>query len=169
MNDLLLFCELLPQRITRCNSDTGRRRLPSLCLSGNWSLHDGDTSPWGKRYKLWGQYKSVFLFLFFWFCFFFCEFHRRYNVDRAIFNWVSKIIRDCTGFALRRSVIGPGILAPISQSIRCKLKPITTWSLAFSSAFPRSRQFSCVYPGLSLAIKGKKIYRLAIAITLVLV
>ena len=62
--------------------------------------------------------------VFFCFCFFgfvfFCECHRRYNVDRAIFNWVSKIIRDCTGFALRRSVIGPGILAPISQSIRCK-------------------------------------------------
>ena len=119
MNDLLLFCELLPQRITRCNSDTGRRRLPSLCLSGNWSLHDGDTSPWGKRYKLWGQYKSVYMFVFFCFVFF-CECHRRYNVDRAIFNWVSKIIRDCTGFALRRSVIGPGNLAPISQLIRCK-------------------------------------------------
>ena len=62
--------------------------------------------------------------VFFCFCFFgfvfFCECHRRYNVDRAIFNWVSKIIRDCTGFALRRSVIGPGNLAPISQSIRCK-------------------------------------------------
>ena len=62
--------------------------------------------------------------VFFCFCFFgfvfFCECHRRYNVDRAIFNWVSKIIRDCTGFALRRSVIGPGILAPIFQSIRCK-------------------------------------------------
>ena len=111
----------------------------------------------------------VFICLCFFVLFFFCECHRRYNVDRAIFNWVSKIIRDCTGFALRRSVIGSGNLAPISQSIRCKLKPITTWSLAFSSVFPRSRQFSCVYPGLSLAIKGKKIYRLAIAITLVLV
>ena len=63
--------------------------------------------------------RVFFCFCFFGF-FFFCECHRRYNVDRAIFNWVSKIIRDCTGFALRRSVIGPGNLAPISQSIRCK-------------------------------------------------
>ena len=113
--------------------------------------------------------RVFFCFCFFGFFFVFCEFHRRYNVDRAIFNWVSKIIRDCTGFALRRSMIGQETSHQSLSQSDAKLKPITTWSLAFSSAFPRSRQFSCVYPGLSLAIKGKKIYRLAIAITLVLV
>ena len=33
---------------------------------------------------------------------------------RAIFNWVSKVIRDCIGFALLRSVIGLETRATLS-------------------------------------------------------
>ena len=53
---------------------------------------------------------------------------------RAIFNWVSKVIRDCIGFALLRSVIGQeNSRHPLSQS-DAKVKPIATWLLAFSRA-----------------------------------
>ena len=73
---------------------------------------------------------------------------------------MSKIIRDCIGFASVRSVIGLEIsLHPLSQSA-AKLKPILTWSLAFSRALRRLRgltlsfdwlivKFSCVLIGRS--------------------
>ena len=48
------------------------------------------------------------------------------------FSIVSKVIRDCIGFALLRSVIGlENSLHPLNQS-DAKLKQIATWSLAFS-------------------------------------
>ena len=50
------------------------------------------------------------------------------------FSIVSKVIRDCIGFALLRSVIGlENSRHPLNQS-DAKLKPIATWSLAFSRA-----------------------------------
>ena len=53
---------------------------------------------------------------------------------RAIFNWVSQVIRDCIGFALLRSVIGlENSHHPLNQS-DAKLKPIAKWLLAFSRA-----------------------------------
>ena len=61
---------------------------------------------------------------------------------RAILNWVSKVIRDCIGFALLRSVIGlENSRHPLNQS-DAKLKPIATWSLAFSRAWDRLRVFT---------------------------
>ena len=54
--------------------------------------------------------------------------------SRAIFNGVSKLIRDYIGLALLRSVIGlENSRHPLSQS-DAKLKPIPTWLLAFSRA-----------------------------------
>ena len=53
---------------------------------------------------------------------------------RTIFNWMSTVIRDFIGFALLRSVIGPeNSLHYLNQSEQ-KLKPVTTWSRAFSRA-----------------------------------
>ena len=47
---------------------------------------------------------------------------------------VSKVIRDCFGFASLSSVIGlESSRHPLNQS-DSKLKPIATWSLAFSRA-----------------------------------
>ena len=64
---------------------------------------------------------------------------------RAIFNWVSKVIRDCIGFALLRSVIGlENSRHPLNQS-DAKLKPIATWSLAFSRAWDRLGVFTLIY------------------------
>ena len=61
---------------------------------------------------------------------------------RAIFNWVSKVIRDYIGFALLRSVIGlENSRHPLNQS-DAKLKPIATWSLVFSRAWDRLRVFT---------------------------
>ena len=55
-------------------------------------------------------------------------------VYRAIFNRVSKVIRDSISFALLRSVIGlENSQQSLSQS-DVKLKPIATWSLTFSRA-----------------------------------
>ena len=53
---------------------------------------------------------------------------------RAIFNRVSKVIQDCIGFALLRSVIGLENSRHFLNQSGAKLKPIATWSLAFSRA-----------------------------------
>ena len=46
---------------------------------------------------------------------------------------MSKVIRDCIGFALLRSVIGlENSRHPLNQS-DAKVKPIATWSLSFSA------------------------------------
>ena len=68
---------------------------------------------------------------------------RQFNfTDRIIFKWVSKVILDCIGFALLRSVIGlENSRHPLNQS-DAKLKPIATWSLAFSRAWDRLRVFT---------------------------
>ena len=65
---------------------------------------------------------------------------------RAIFNWVSKVIRDYIGFALLRSVIGPS-----SQQIRCKTK--TNHDLV-ARFFPHFKQFGCFHFEFSIAPKG---------------
>ena len=61
---------------------------------------------------------------------------------RAIFNWVSKVIRDCIGFTLLRSVIGLEISRHFFDQSDAKLKPIATWSLAFSRALRRLLVFA---------------------------
>ena len=61
---------------------------------------------------------------------------------RAISNWVLKVIRDCIGFALLRSVIGLENLRHSLDQSDAKLKPIATWSLAFSRAWDRLRVFT---------------------------
>ena len=58
------------------------------------------------------------------------------------FSTVSKVIRDCIGFALLRSVIGQeNSRHPLNQS-DAKLKAMVTWSLAFSRALGRFRVFT---------------------------
>ena len=55
-------------------------------------------------------------------------------IVRVIFNWVSKVIRDCIGFALLCSVIGLENSRHLLSQSDTKLKPIATWLLAFSRA-----------------------------------
>ena len=55
---------------------------------------------------------------------------------RAIFNWVSKIIWDCTGFCFTSFRDWSRKLAPLSlNQSDAKLKTNTNWSPAFSRAF----------------------------------
>ena len=54
--------------------------------------------------------------------------------DRAIFNLVLKVIRDCIGFALLCSVSGLENSRHLLSQSDTKLKPIATWLLAFSRA-----------------------------------
>ena len=64
-----------------------------------------------------------------------------YHCDRAIFSWV---IRDCIGFALLRSVIGPkNSCLSLSQPIKCKTN-INHDMVA--RVFPRCRQFTRFFP-----------------------
>ena len=64
-------------------------------------------------------------------------------IIKAIFSWVLKVIRDCIGFALLRSVIGlENSRHPLNQS-NAKQKPIASWSLAFSRAC--MRPVTCIY------------------------
>ena len=53
---------------------------------------------------------------------------------RAVSNWVSKVMLYCFGFALLRCVIGPENSCHNLNQSNVKLKPNTTWSLAFSRA-----------------------------------
>ena len=58
---------------------------------------------------------------------------------QSIFKQVSKVIQDCTGCTLLRSVIGPENLRhPLNQS-EGKLKPTMGWSRETL----RFRQFAC--------------------------
>ena len=52
----------------------------------------------------------------------------------AIFNWVSEVICDCIGFSFLRSVIGPENSHDFLNQSDAKLKPIRTWTPAFSRA-----------------------------------
>ena len=60
--------------------------------------------------------------------------HKELFFNRATFNWVSKVIRDRFSFALRCCVIGPGNSRHSLNQSDAKLKPIMTWSPAFSRA-----------------------------------
>ena len=76
------------------------------------------------------------------------------------------MIRNCIGFALLCSVIGlENSRHPLSQS-DAKLKPIATWSLAFSCAPGRLHAFTLSSHWLPLIISFVLI---AVVITLVLV
>ena len=86
--------------------------------------------------------------------------------SRAIFNWVSKVIRDCIDFALLRSVIGLEISCHFFNQSDAKLKPIVPWSLAFSRALRRLLVFALSSHWL-LGIFP--LFWLAVVITLVLV
>ena len=63
-----------------------------------------------------------------------CAVHKELFFNRATFNWVSKVIRDRFSFALRCCVIGPGNSRHSLNQSDAKLKPIMTWSPAFSRA-----------------------------------
>ena len=54
--------------------------------------------------------------------------------SREIFNWVSKVIRDCIGSALLCSVIGPENSRHSLNQSDAKLTSNMTWSPAFSRA-----------------------------------
>ena len=46
-----------------------------------------------------------------------------YSWQKAVFNWIFKVIPDCFGFLSPNSVICQENLAmPLSQSIKCKTK-----------------------------------------------
>ena len=59
------------------------------------------------------------------------------SLFRAVSNWVSKVMLYCFGFALLRCVIGPENSCHNLNQSNVKLKPNTTWSLAFSRALRR--------------------------------
>ena len=62
---------------------------------------------------------------------------------------------DCFGFALLRYVIGPGNSRHNLNQSNVKLKPTTTWSLAFSRALRRLPVFYSVF---SLANNHDKLF-----------
>ena len=66
-----------------------------------------------------------------------------------IFNWVSKIIRDCNGFCFNSLFDWSRKLAPFSQPIRCKAN---TKCELVACVFPRFRQFACFNSELSLGL-----------------
>ena len=71
-----------------------------------------------------------------------CQSETSYDITwlfnfRVLFNWVSKVLRDCIGFALLCSVIGLEISRHFLNQSDAKLKPIAPWSLAFSRAWRR--------------------------------
>ena len=78
----------------------------------------------------------------------FLSVHSAITLFRAVFTWVSKVIRICFGFALLRSVIGLKKLAPLSQPIRSKTK--TTFSRASCRLHVFASSFDW-FTGLSLS------------------
>ena len=67
---------------------------------------------------------------------------RNIALFRAVFNWVSKVIRHCFGFALLRSMIGLKNSRHLLNQSDANPKPIATWSHAFSRAWRRLRAFA---------------------------
>ena len=55
-------------------------------------------------------------------------------IIREIFNWGSKVIQDCIGLTLLRSVIGPESSCHFLNQLDVKVTTIMTWSPAFSRA-----------------------------------
>ena len=83
-----------------------------------------------------------------------------------IINWVLKVIRGCFSFSFLRSMIGPeNPLHSFNQS-DAKLKPITTWSPAFSRAL---EILVVLLWGLTGSLSYFPFFRLVVVITVVLV
>ena len=59
-----------------------------------------------------------------------------------MFDLVSKVILDCFGFAIPRSLIGPENSRYSLNQSDAKLKQVTIWSLAFSRALNSSVGFT---------------------------
>ena len=59
----------------------------------------------------------------------------------AILNWVVKVVWNFLGFALLRFLIGPKNFRRFLNQSDANLKPNTTWSSAFTHAFPRFVHF----------------------------
>ena len=55
-------------------------------------------------------------------------------IIRDIFDWESKVIQDCIGLTLLRSVIGPESSCHFLNQLDVKVTTIMTWSPAFSRA-----------------------------------
>ena len=86
--------------------------------------------------------------------------------NREIINWVLKVIRGCFSFSFLRSMIGPeNSLHSLNQS-DAKLKPITTWSPAFSRALGILVVLLWVLTG---SLSYFPFFRLVVVITVVLV
>ena len=68
------------------------------------------------------------------------------SVFGVVFGWVSKVIPDCIGFALLRSVIGPENSRHSLNQSDAKQRTITTWSPVFSRALGISLGFSASSP-----------------------
>ena len=80
-------------------------------------------------------------------------FHKKIPFTEITFlKWVSNEIRNNPCFVLLRSVIGPEDSRQSLNQSDAKLKPITTWSPAFS----RTLGDLAVYTLSSLVIKGDK-------------
>ena len=78
-------------------------------------------------------------------------FQKKFLSQRSLFlKWVSNEIQNNRCFVLLRSVIGPEDSRQSLNQSDAKLKPITTWSPAFSRALGDL----AVFPLSSLAIKG---------------
>ena len=72
-------------------------------------------------------------------------------LGREIFNWLSKVIRDCFGFALLRSVIDPENSPQLSFFSKLDANELQS-RLGRLRFFPRFRQFSCFHFEFSLAV-----------------
>ena len=88
---------------------------------------------------------------------------------RALFNWASKEVQDCNGFATLCSVIGPENWHHHLNQSDAKLKTIATWSPRFPR-FPRFRKFAHFHFEFSLANDYVNLwFWLVVGISLVLV
>ena len=84
----------------------------------------------------------------------------------AILNGVSKVNRNCFGFAFFRLVIGPEYYHYFLNQSDSKLKPIATWSPAFSRALGSLLVFTLSSHWL---LKYFPVFSLAVVANLVLV
>ena len=71
-------------------------------------------------------------------------------IIRDIFNWESKVIQDCIGLTLLRSVIGPESSCHFLNQL--DVKSNTNHDLV-ARVFPRFRQFGCFYLEFASACK----------------
>ena len=87
------------------------------------------------------------------------------SFDRAVFNWVSKIISELLGFALLHSVIGSKFSRHFFSQSEVKPKPIVACAWTFSRALCRLRVILRVLIGLLNCLRP---FWLAKVITVVL-